>query len=164
MTTTKISLAFVVGIVLTGLAVLLGAAIVAFGWRVRRMAHRSADGPNKKDRLFVGAALIVLGAITVGGTAGLAAWGFFPYDMQYHQFTRVDGRVESVQMRFLGANGATTQNFAIRLAGGGTYRCDDSRCALVKAGDTVQMWCIREWQYASTPGWACRFDGNEPAG
>ncbi len=160
MTTTKISLAFVVAIIMTAVVMLAAAGMVAFGRRLRRTAHRSA---SEADRQFVGSWFIGFGIVIAVFTAGGAAWGFFPYDMQYHQFTRVEGRVESVQPRFLGGNGTTTQQFAIRLAGGGTYRCDDSRCALVKADDTIRLWCIREWQYAATPGWVCRFDDNEPA-
>jgi hypothetical protein len=48
--------------------------------------------------------------------------------------------------------------YAVRMTGSDQiYRCDDSRCSLLKPGDELSLWCIREWQQASTPGYDCNF-------
>lgn len=146
-----ISLDFVVGCTVAAVFVLVGVGAIVLG---RRHANR-ADAYDPFDGHMVfwgGVACLVL-------TVVITAVALFPYDMQYHSYRHVEGSVDAVQARMIGdGDGGTTQMFAVRFSGDGTaYRCDDSRCSLLKPGNHLSLWCIREWQYASTSGWVCRF-------
>lgn len=97
------------------------------------------------------------------GIGGLALWP--PFDMEYHRYKPVDGTIDQIQARMVGdGDGGTTQMFAVRFRGVGTmYRCDDSRCSLLKSGDRLWLRCIREWQYAAESGWKCNYVRSEQA-
>lgn len=154
---TQISLSFIVGLCVASALVLAGIALFVAG---RVILRRDLTA----DSLLFGPPVKWAGVVLVVATVGVSAWAFFPYRMEYHQFRHVQGTVQDVQSRFLGDGKSTSQNFAVRLnEDGQTYRCDDSRCSLVKPGDHISLWCIREWQYASTSGYQCRFDSTAPA-
>lgn len=148
-----ISISFVVGCIVAGVFTLVGLGLMVAGRAIRK--HDLTDDSDLFAPLN-----FVLGLVILLFTVGITAWGMYPYDMQYHRFTHVEGTVEAVEARMLAdGNGGTSQNFAVRFKeSGDTYRCDDSRCSLLKEGDWLSLWCIREWQYASTSGWGCRFD------
>jgi hypothetical protein len=87
----------------------------------------------------------------------------FPFNMSYHSYRPVYGTVADVNSRFLasgsGNNSSTSQKYAIRLTGSKQiYGCEDTRCSLLKKGDTVMLNCERQWQYASVPGYDCRYN------
>lgn len=148
-----ISIGFVVGCICAGIFLIAGGAATGAGLYMRR---------HDDDWLIA----FIPGVLCVLVTAGLTAWGMFPYDMQYHRYKHVAGTVDNVQTRLLAdGDSGTTQNFAVRLReAGDIYRCDDTRCSLLKPGDHLELWCIREWQYAATSGWVCKFDKTTPGG
>jgi hypothetical protein len=144
---THIDLAWVVvgvGLAATLTAALLGARYVATDFEERAFC------------LFLAA---VLAAVTL--------WWAWPLDMQYHQFRLTEGTVVAVSSpRILGSSdgGQVSQVYAVDIAGVGVRRCDDTRCALLQPGDWLSLWCERDYQWASTPGWVCRFGELRPAG
>lgn len=147
---THVSIAFVAGLSVASLVALLSLICIPIGiWWRREDPHYGMGG-----MLIVGA------AIALAATVGLSLWAFYPYDMQYHQYRKVTGTVQNIQARMLAENKGTTQQYALKLDKG-TYRCDDSRCSLLKPGDPVALWCIRDWQYSSESGWRCRWGGGD---
>lgn len=154
-----ISISFVVGLIVVGLFVLLSVVSILGGRAILR--HDLTF-----DSDFLGPLWIWVGSAFLTLTLGISAWGFYPYDMQYHRYKHVEGTVDVAEARMLAdGDGGTTQNFAVRFKETGeTYRCDDTRCSLLKPGDYLSLWCIREWQYASTSGWNCRFDKTRQVG
>jgi hypothetical protein len=156
-----ISIDFIVGVSIAA-AILVASVICALvGLRWRRMPERD----SYDDRPLLGLSMAIAGASVAVIAVGLLAWGLYPYQWEYHSYRHVEGTIAEVGVRMLGGDGGTTQSYAVRLQGdGGEYRCDDTRCSLVKPGDTIALWCIREWHYASTPGWVCNFDRTTPGG
>lgn len=152
------SLGFIVGLIVASVFVLAGLAGVVIG---RVIIHRD----EIYDAEFVGRMYFWPGVLVILLTAGISAAGFYPYDMQYHRYKHVEGTVDVAEARMLADGDGTSQTFAVRFKESGeTYRCDDTRCSLLKPGDHLSLWCIRQWEYASTSGWACRFDKTRPAG
>jgi hypothetical protein len=149
------SLGFIVGIIVASVLWLafVGALWLAVRWR------RTAD---RYDRSMANVC-VVASVVAIVATVGITAAALYPYDMQYHQWRSVSGTVAQVDVRMQSDGSATSQNYAVRLTDGQTYRCDDTRCSLLKPGDTVSLKCIREWQYASTSGWGCRFVSSVPS-
>jgi hypothetical protein len=155
-----ISLDFVIGLTFAGVFTAASVAAIALGVRLRR-----ATDDEYGDRRFFGAVAIVAGSVVLAVTLSLSVAGFWPYDMEYHRYRHVAGVVDQTEARMLAdGGGGTTQQYAVRLREDASiYRCDDSRCSLLKPGDRLSLWCIREWVYASTPGWGCQFDHSEAA-
>lgn len=89
--------------------------------------------------------------------------GYYPYDAQYHRWETVQGQVEKVSSRFLGDGKSTTQRFVVRFADGRERSCDDTRCSLVKVGDSLALSCKKHWQYAGQAGWDCNYSGRNEA-
>lgn len=90
--------------------------------------------------------------------AVIAAWGFYPYHAEYHQWTVTSGTVTEVNSRLIGKDGGgSTQRFVVNIKGVGDRGCDDTRCATVKVGDVLTLTCKREWQFAGTDGYGCNF-------
>jgi hypothetical protein len=144
-----ISVWYIVGWVVIAVCLLIGVGFTIFGL---------SDGD--------GTVVWLLGVPTIVLTLAIGGWGMWPpFDMEYHRYKHVAGTVDSIDPRMLSdGQGGTSQLYPIRLREDGqTYRCDDSRCALVKPGDRIELWCIRQWQYASTHGWVCNFDKTVPA-
>lgn len=87
------------------------------------------------------------------------AFGYWPYGGDYHRLQPTVGVVESVDTRFL----AASQYVVVTYQGGQTVRCDDSRCATVRPGDTLRLLCTKEHQFGSpqeADGWGCRWGTN----
>jgi hypothetical protein len=149
-----ISNSFVIALIALGLLLSLCVAAYIGGSRLSRNDEWGGEG------VAVRVTAVVLAVIFLGSFGA----GLYPYDMQYHRYKHVEGTVSSIEARMLADGDGTTQNYAVRFETDDTYRCDDSRCSLVKPGDQLSLWCIREWQYASTSGWGCRFDKSRRAG
>ncbi len=151
-----ISVAYVIGMTVAVLLLAGCALLVWFGKRVRR-----SDGDWEMAWLPFGGG-ILLAVIVVAATIGLS-WPTF--DMEYHRYKPVGGTIDQIQPRMLAdGDGGTSQMFAVRFRGVGTmFRCDDSRCSLLKPGDQLWLRCIREWQYAAEHGWKCNYIRSEQA-
>jgi hypothetical protein len=90
---------------------------------------------------------------------------WFPYEKEYFYWSPTGGEVTSIESRLMADGEGMTENFVVTFAGEDQqYRCDDTRCALVKPGDTLMLNCKRDWQWASTHGYECRFDSHMPRG
>lgn len=94
--------------------------------------------------------------------AALSPLGYYPLDAEYHQWRKVSGVVEDSGSRLLPSSDgkATEQKIVVRFAGSDLdFGCQDTRCALIKKGDTLDLKCKRAWQYQSVSGYDCRFIG-----
>ncbi len=154
-----ISLGLVVGCSIAAVLFAACAALIVVGnrWRKREESGLYDERPFAGRFVFWGGIL----AATV--IVAISAASLYPYDMEYHRYKHVTGTVDRVEARMLADGEATSQQYAVRYQGTGeVYRCDDSRCSLLRQGDQLELWCIREWQYASTSGWVCRFDKTVP--
>ncbi len=152
---TKVSIDYVVGCSFTVLGILIFAVLTVVANRWRRRADDWDRGFSIAASIGAPVALLLVVGLFIG-----TAWP--PFNMDYHSYRQVHGTVADVQARFLGDGNSTSQMYAVRLADSGQiYRCDDTRCSLLKPGDQVWLWCIREWVQASTPGYDCNFDRTE---
>lgn len=129
---------FVVLVVLTALA---------FKWR--RNGDRY-DRPLATACAYGGIVITVIFVICAAG-------GFFPYEKQYHAYTQKVGVVESVSKRLLGSSDSFQEKFVVRYEDGRVFGCEDTRCALVKPGNTLVLACIRVWEYQGSDGYDCAF-------
>jgi hypothetical protein len=94
--------------------------------------------------------LFILG-LTVG-----SAFGYYPFRGDYHRLQPASGTVQAVDSRFF----AASQYVVVTYDTGLTVRCDDSRCATVRPGETLNLLCTKEHQFGSplaADGWACRW-------
>lgn len=154
------NIGYIVGIVFTSIGLLLCAAVSTWFFlaaRVKRLdpPRDTYDWPARGVLLGWAYGLIVA-ALVIAGIFTAMTWP--PFNSEYHSYKQVSGVVTEVQGRLVGEDRSTNQVFAVRLAGSDQiYRCDDTRCALLKPGDTLTLWCMREWQQASTPGYVCNF-------
>lgn len=151
-----LDLSYAIG--MTVAILLLTAAAITLVIAIRKVRGTS---PNDPGMTRMNAGLAIFAAIFVAVPTlvitPIATWPTF--GMQYHTWRPVSGTVASVHARLRADGKATTQSYAIRFTGDPTiYRCDDTRCALTKPGTRLRLQCKRDWQYASTPGWDCRYD------
>ena len=104
---------------------------------------------------FDGAGIVggSLGLLITLVVVGISTW---PWEAQYHQWRPVSGQVEEISSRMIADGKAMSQRFVV-VIDGQPYGIDDTRASLLKVGDEVSLMCIREWQWASTPGDACRW-------
>ena len=88
-----------------------------------------------------------------------APTGYYPYKAEYHQWRTQSGVVAEVNKRLVGnGDSGMSEKIVVRYEGStGAFGCEDTRCALVKQGDTLDLKCKRAWQYASVSGYDCRF-------
>lgn len=141
---TKISLAFVIAVIVA--LVVLALALVG-------MAIGLAGGEPG-----IGFGCLAAGLVWVLVTAGFC----WPWDMQYHRWTETRGVVASSYSRVLSTADGPSEMFVVKFSDGRTRRCDDSRCAPLKPGDKLTLWCMRQWQWAGDPGWNCNFGQVRP--
>lgn len=104
-------------------------------------------------------ALFVLGGVT---TAILTAspLGMWPYDSEFHQWRDVTGTIERVESRQVVHGEGMSERFVF-VIDGQPFGVDDTRAAVAEKGDTVDLRCKREWEYAANSGWGCRWAGVE---
>jgi hypothetical protein len=161
--------AFWIEVIVAGIVLLAGVAALVYGRYLTRRGNsrlgyvtvsgraRSISDVND-GRFFRRFGFWALVVLVVGG-----AWTFWPFSMEYHQYTHVQGTVAAdVDARLLGTGVGNTRNvsqvYAVPIEHAGIFRCDDTRCGLLHKGDQIALWCMRQYQWASTPGWVCRYD------
>lgn len=125
------------------------AAILVIGLIV--LAAFAVSGPNGDPGLSAG---LLAAASAVLVVAGVAWW---PWNLQYHRYQLVSGKVAAISSRFVGGDHSSNQKFVIRFADGRERGIDDTRAALVKPGDVVTLECKRAYKWGSTPGWDCNW-------
>lgn len=100
----------------------------------------------------------VVSILTVLGLGISAGFGYWPYSADYHKLQPASGVVAEIDTRFL----AASQYVVVTYDTGVVVRCDDSRCATVRAGDKLSLLCTKEHQFGSplaADGWGCRWSG-----
>lgn len=143
--------------VLIGIPVTVAAVglLLWIGQVLKRVQARERDKPYGDEplaRVFKWVARAAALALLVG-----VAIGMYPWSAPYHQFRPVSGTVDSVSSRFISSgDSGTTQNFLV-VIDGKPYRVDDTRAAGLKAGDHVDLMCVKSWQWSAAPGQICRW-------
>lgn len=131
-----------------GTAVVCAIIIVICAWLV--LEEDSQDRP----KAFAG--VIAVALLLAGGFV----WGWWPFNPEYHHWYKVTGTVSEVSSRQVASGKGMEQRFVLRLAEHAEpFAVDDTRAALVKKGNAVELACKRSWVYASHSGWACRWAG-----
>lgn len=87
-----------------------------------------------------------------------------PFDMRYHTYRYIGGTISAISPRLLSDGKSTTESFAVQFGSDQTYRCDDTRCSLLKPGDALHLWCIRQFQWNATEGYQCNFADSRHSG
>jgi len=88
--------------------------------------------------------------------AAFMGFGYWPFMGDYHRLQPATGTVKVVDTRFLAASSYVVVTYDTGLM----VRCDDSRCATVREGETLKLLCTKEHQFGSpyaADGWACRW-------
>jgi hypothetical protein len=141
------------------------AAIFALGmaaWAIFSFRYaRQLDEPN--DRYSDGTGWRVGAWATVATLVlfiGANALAFYPWHKEYHYWQTETGVVESVGSRVLGNSDGFEQKFVVRFTDGRERGCQDTRCVLIKPGDTLTMDCKRVWQFVGQDGWDCKYVNN----
>lgn len=150
-------LSFLIG---TPIGLVLLAAFIVGGFLLRKYgrwhdAHGSGwdmvDGP-------VARGLAITSWVAAVATVVIMAASLVPYKAEYFQWRPVSGAVDKVDSRFNSKSGDGVSETYVVTVDGQPYRVDDNRATTLDKGDTVSLMCTREWQWASNPGYACRWN------
>lgn len=150
-----------------GLEILIGlpiAIVIVAGFVIGTvivLVKRSRDSYDSVGyNMFAG--MLALVAVMVSGFTAVL---LYPYSSDYHVWRHHGGEVASVSARLLSdGSGGMNQRFVVHLVGDdGELSCDDTRCALVKPGDWLDLSCKRAWQYSGMDGYDCNYYRNTPA-
>jgi hypothetical protein len=104
----------------------------------------------------------VVGAFLVPGALVLAfitQIGFMMvgYNSDYMAYKPVSGKVEQIASRQIADGKGMSERFVFKI-NGQQYGVDDTRAALVKVGDTVNLNCTKQFVFGSTNnGYACNW-------
>lgn len=138
------------------IGILITVVLLAAFFILRRQIKGGEDFFDGEYKFFSWNALI--GAfIAIVITAG----AMYPYKMEYHSWTPVEGKVAEVSSRMLKDGDGMSERYVITFEDGRKRGCDDTRCSGIKPGDTINLTCKREWQFAGQDGWACNWAGEE---
>lgn len=144
------SLGVLIGVPVTILLVLVCLGVIALG------------ALNWDDD---GVIAVVLGGVVLVAVVGfaLSPLGFYPYKAEYHQWREVSGEVVDIDKRLVSSGeSGMEEKFVVRFDGSSQeFRVDDTRAALVEPGDQLTVACKRQWEYAATAGYVCRWIGSE---
>lgn len=99
--------------------------------------------------------------ISIGLVLPLAVWigttGPW-YGLKYQTWDPVSGTVAEIEKRMVADGKAMSEKYVIVLEGNPQqYGCTDTRCALIKVGELVDLSCKRVWIYAGTDGFDCNY-------
>ena len=149
------SLGTLIGLPLGVILLVAGLVIIV---RLTVWTHRHPDHRDTSD-----AGMLRLGVVvaTLVIAVGLLV-GMYPYSSEYHQWRDVSGTAESIDKRLVSAGEGMSERFVITIDGQ-PFGVDDTRAAAANEGDTVNLRCKKEWQYAASDGWGCRWHGVTPA-
>lgn len=155
-----ISIGWLIGTIISAILILASAIVGLLSWMTpRETVGRNNYSEPDNDLLW---ATRIISTVVLLATVGVYFGTTWPtFDMQYHTYKPVSGTVTAIGTRLLGSDKSTNQEFVVTI-NGQDYRCDDTRCALTKVGDTLSLRCIRDWQYAGTSGWDCNYVSETP--
>lgn len=142
-----ISIGYVVGTSVAGLVVLFCLLVVAGGVYLKKTE---------------GEGLGIASGGLFGALAVTALWvllAFPPFDMDYHRYDTEKGTVESIDKRLVSdGESGMSEKYVVRFEGrSDQLGCLDTRCADVKKGDSLELTCVKVWQWYGTPGHDCEF-------
>lgn len=108
-----------------------------------------------EDKILLGGipiALVIAGVI------------LFPFNSAYLQYRSVDGTVATVDSRLVqtgsGDSRSINERYVVVFEGSDQqFGIDDTRAAAIEPGENITIACIKEWQYAATDGYVCRWSG-----
>jgi hypothetical protein len=149
------SLGVLIGLPVVVIIVLaaIGGAGLSLAWAARQRSSYASREGAVLAWVFLGVALI---------TVAVAAWLFYPYEAEYHQWREVSGTVETVDSRLLPSGDAVQEKFVVRFEGDRQeFGVEDTRAALLEPGDQLTVTCKRAWQFAGTDGYDCRWISSE---
>lgn len=148
---------YIVGSIIFGLLTVLSVELTVY-FAVRRVNASRLDRAN----YTFGTAVSFIAALVF---AVIFTIGQFPFDSAYHKYNTYSGTVDQVASRVLPAGDKQVeQKFVVRFKDSDQeYGCLDTRCALVKPGDHLTLSCIKEWEWAGTDGFDCKYGKNVPA-
>ena len=135
-------LSFLIGAPLV--AIVLIASVVLIVWLIRN----SEDGIMFS--IFTAATALIIAIPTFFMTC-------FPLSSEYLQWRPVEGTVQAVDKRMVRDGDGMSERYVLQI-NGVPYGVDDTRAATLAEGDDVSLMCTREWQWAATPGYACRWN------
>lgn len=140
-------LSFLIGVPVIVLTII--AAIVILLVFRRRLDERF------ERNMLTGFTLGIAASIVIPVFIGTA----FPLKAEYLQWRPVDGTVQEIDKRLIGGDGGMSERYVVSIEGYDVpYSIDDTRAATLREGDDVSLMCTREWQWASNPGYACRWN------
>lgn len=116
----------------------------------------AGEGWQGEDKRLAGWVTLVL-AILVTAFTAFAMW---PFKHDYHFWQDVSGQVERVDRRLVSVGEGSMEEKVVVVVDGQPYGVRDTRAALLKKGDHVDLRCKRAYQWASTHGWDCRWGGD----
>ena len=138
------SAAFIISVVF--LVILLAICVAAFIFGLYLGKH--SDGRYFTIGASVSAVIILI----------LYGIFWFPFHGEYHQYQKIQGTVETVNKRLVSSGESSMEEkLVVTYDSGIQVGCLDTRCASLKAGDTLTMNCIRRYEWFSTSGYDCRF-------
>lgn len=84
--------------------------------------------------------------------------GTWPLDMSYHHQYRVTGTITHIASRLKEHGSGMSQRYVFSIKGlPSGYGVDDTRAALKKVGDHVDLMCQKEYVYNSISGYSCNW-------
>ena len=136
------------------LAIALTIAAVQF-WKASKGWIEHDYNPDGLDKFMyrLPAIASATGAIVA---VGLMAGSNVPFKAEYLQWRPVTGVVEQADSRFNSRGEGVSEVYVLTI-NGQPYRVDDNRAITVDEGDTVSLMCTREWQWAASDGYSCRW-------
>ena len=101
------------------------------------------------------------GIVCALATVGFWWWGMaFTTSADYHAWNVKEGKVERVAKRLIPSDKGMAERYVVTI-NGQPYGIDDTRAALIKAGDSVSLRCKKDFQWGiprEAHGWACRWN------
>lgn len=131
-----------------GTLFLIAAAILAYVALLGDVYDSLGWGAGSGFAAAIGLPMVIFPLI------GLMLVGFNGDYLTYHP---VNGKVSAVASRMISDGKAMSTRYVFQI-NGQAYGVDDTRAALVKPGDTVNLNCTKEFVWGSTSnGWACNW-------
>lgn len=93
---------------------------------------------------------------------GVTVVAYWPFDMEFHRFYKVEGTVTDIGKRQIAQDGGGMSERYVFNFNGQLFGVDDTRAAVVKPGDRVTIKCKRDYVWNSESGWVCRWVAYQP--
>ena len=139
-----------------GIILAIASAIAAvYLWKASKRWIEDDYAPDGVDK-FMFRAPAVAASLTAVAAIGITAGSNIPFKAEYLQWRPVTGVVEQADSRFNSRGEGVSEVYVLTIDGQ-PYRVDDNRAITVDEGDTVSLMCTREWQWAASDGYSCRW-------